>query len=190
MPRKYRPFDVDQHKDDLLAILREVIANPESVDDLQRKMKVRGKVDRLELYGAFIDIGVDMPALIHISKLSKGHVNRVSDVLNVGDEVEVWIDRVEPEQGQIMVTMVEPLAVEWGDLKQGQEYTGKVTRLENFGAFVDIGVKQDGLVHISQLADRFISNPNDVVKLHQHVQVKVLEVDVARKRIQLTMKDV
>jgi len=67
---------------------------------------------------------------------------------------------------------------------------GIVTNITNFGCFVDIGVKQDGLVHISQLADKFISDPNQVVKLHQHVKVKVLEVDVARKRIQLTMKGV
>ena len=74
------------------------------------------------------------------------------------------------------------------DVKAGMELPGIVTNITNFGAFVDIGVKQDGLVHISQLADRFISNPADVVHLHQHVKVKVLEVDVARKRIQLTMK--
>lgn len=65
---------------------------------------------------------------------------------------------------------------------------GIVTNITNFGAFVDVGVKQDGLVHISQLADRYVSDPNQVVKLHQHVKVKVVEVDVARKRIQLTMK--
>ena len=75
------------------------------------------------------------------------------------------------------------------DLKPGMTVPGIVTNITNFGAFVDVGVKQDGLVHISQLADRFISNPNDVVKLHQHVEVRVLEVDVARKRIQLSMKN-
>jgi len=75
------------------------------------------------------------------------------------------------------------------DVKQGAILPGIVTNITNFGAFVDIGVKQDGLVHISQLADRFISDPNEVVQLHQHVQVKVLEVDVARKRIQLSMKE-
>jgi len=75
------------------------------------------------------------------------------------------------------------------DVKPGMVLPGIVTNITNFGAFVDIGVKQDGLVHISQLADRFVSNPADVVKLHQHVKVKVLEVDVARKRIQLSMKD-
>ncbi|NOU19044.1 MAG: RNA-binding transcriptional accessory protein [Bacteroidales bacterium] len=76
------------------------------------------------------------------------------------------------------------------DLVPGMVLPGIVTNITNFGAFVDVGVKQDGLVHISQLADRFISNPNDVVKLHQHVKVKVTEVDVARKRIQLSMKEV
>lgn len=74
------------------------------------------------------------------------------------------------------------------DVKPGMVLPGIVTNITNFGAFVDIGVKQDGLVHISQMADRYISNPADVVKLHQHVKVKVLEVDVPRKRIQLSMK--
>jgi uncharacterized protein len=74
------------------------------------------------------------------------------------------------------------------DLKPGMKVPGIVTNITNFGAFVDVGVKQDGLVHISQLADRYISNPSDVVKLHLHVEVKVLEVDVARKRTQLSMK--
>jgi protein Tex len=75
------------------------------------------------------------------------------------------------------------------DVKPGMILPGIVTNITNFGAFVDIGVKQDGLVHISQLANRFISDPNEIVQLNQHVKVKVLEVDVARKRIQLSMKE-
>jgi len=74
------------------------------------------------------------------------------------------------------------------DLRPEMELPGIVTNITRFGAFVDIGVKQDGLVHISQLADRFIKDPNDIVKIHQHVKVKVLEVDMARNRIQLSMK--
>ncbi len=74
------------------------------------------------------------------------------------------------------------------DLKIGMELPGIVTNITNFGAFVDVGVKQDGLVHVSQMADRFISDPNEVVTLHQHVKVRVTEVDLGRKRIQLSMK--
>ncbi len=76
------------------------------------------------------------------------------------------------------------------DLKPGMELPGIVTNITRFGAFVDVGVKQDGLVHISQLADRFVRDPNDIVKIHQHVRVKVLEVDLNRNRIQLTMKGI
>ncbi len=76
------------------------------------------------------------------------------------------------------------------DVRPGMVLPGIVTNITNFGVFVDIGVKQDGLVHISQMADRFVANPAEIVKLHQHVKVKVLEVDTERKRIQLTMKGV
>jgi uncharacterized protein len=76
------------------------------------------------------------------------------------------------------------------DLQLGMVLPGIVTNITGFGAFVDVGIKQDGLVHISQLADVFVSNPNDIVKLHQHVQVRVVDVDIARKRIQLSMKEV
>lgn len=75
------------------------------------------------------------------------------------------------------------------DLYEGMVLPGIVTNITNFGCFVDIGVKQDGMVHISQLADRFVKDPNDVVKLQQHVQVKVVEVDLQRKRIALSMKE-
>jgi len=77
-----------------------------------------------------------------------------------------------------------------GDLRIGMELPALVTNITNFGAFVDIGVKQDGLVHISNLANKFVSDPNDVVSLGQAIRVKVLEVDAQRKRIQLSMKDI
>jgi uncharacterized protein len=76
------------------------------------------------------------------------------------------------------------------DLEEGIVLPGIVTNITNFGAFVDIGVHQDGLVHISQLSDKFINDPTQVVKLHQHVRVKVLEVDRKRNRISLSMKNI
>lgn len=74
------------------------------------------------------------------------------------------------------------------DLQEGMELPGIVTNITNFGCFVDIGIKENGLVHVSQLADRFVNNPADVVRIHQHVRVKVMSIDHERKRIQLTMK--
>lgn len=74
------------------------------------------------------------------------------------------------------------------DLQEGMELPGIVTNITNFGCFVDIGIKENGLAHVSQLADRFVSNPADVVRIHQHVRVKVMSIDHERKRIQLTMK--
>ena len=76
------------------------------------------------------------------------------------------------------------------DLKPGMELTGTVRNVIDFGAFVDIGVHQDGLVHVSQIADRFVKNPRDVLKVGEVVHVKVLSVDTAKKRIALTMKGV
>ena len=77
-----------------------------------------------------------------------------------------------------------------GDLKEGMVLPGIVTNITNFGCFVDVGIKENGLVHISELADRFVSNPAEVVSLHQHVKVKVLTIDLTRGRIQLSMKGV
>ena len=74
------------------------------------------------------------------------------------------------------------------DLREGMVLPGIVTNITNFGAFVDIGIKENGLVHLSQMADRYITDPNEVVKIHQHVRVKVLGIDTERKRIQLTLK--
>ena len=73
------------------------------------------------------------------------------------------------------------------DLKEGQLLPGIVNNITNFGCFVDIGIKESGLVHVSNLADKYVSDVNEIVNLHQHVIVKVLEVDIARKRIQLSM---
>ncbi|QZT39098.1 RNA-binding transcriptional accessory protein [Halosquirtibacter xylanolyticus] len=76
------------------------------------------------------------------------------------------------------------------DLTTGMVLPGIVTNITNFGAFVDVGIKQQGLIHISEMADRFISDPNEIVKLHQHLQVKVIDIDIPRKRLQLSLKQV
>lgn len=157
------------------------------INDLKPKMKLTATVERLELYGAFVDVGVGSSAILHISKMGK-RVNRVSDVLAVGDEVVVWIDSVDPDKGQITVTMQEPLAVEWGDLQVGQVYSGTVTRLEKFGAFVDIGAEKEGLVHISGVLHEYVKHPSEAVKVGEEIQVKVLGFSKRKRRIDLSRK--
>lgn len=161
---------------------------PTSIGDLETKMQLKGVVKRLELYGAFIDVGVGVDGLIHISKLGTEHVNRVADVLSEGDEVTVWVEKVDPSRNQLMLTMIEPLAVDWKDLKDGQVYTGTVTRLENFGAFVNIGAEREGLVHISELSHDYINNPSEVVSVGDEVQVEVLGFNRRKRRIDLSVK--
>jgi uncharacterized protein len=91
---------------------------------------------------------------------------------------------------QAKVLVFDPSIRKPDDLIPGMILPGIVTNITAFGAFVDVGVKQDGLVHVSQMADRFVSDPMEVVKLHQHVKVKVMEVDLARKRIAFSMKGI
>jgi ribosomal protein S1 len=157
------------------------------ISDLKPKMKLTGTVERLELYGAFVDLGVGSTAILHISKMGK-RVNRVSDVLAIGDEVEVWVDSVDPDKEQITVTMQEPLAVEWGDLQVGQVYDGTVTRLEKFGAFVDIGAEKEGLVHVSELNHEYVKHPSEAVKVGEEIQVRVLGFSKRKRRIDLSRK--
>jgi ribosomal protein S1 len=167
----------------------EAAPTPTSIEELQPKMKLNGTVTRLELYGAFIDVGVGVNALVHISRLSTGHVNRVSDVLTVGDEVTLWIDKVDPETKQIMVTLIEPLKVDWRDLKNGQTYTGTVTRLENYGAFVDVGAEREGLVHISEISHDYVKHPSEQLTVGDEVQVQVLGFSKRKRRIDLSIKN-
>jgi len=166
----------------------EATSAPTSFADLKPKMQLKGTVKRLELYGAFIDLGHGLTGLIHVSKLGGEQVNRVSDVLKEGDEVSVWVEKVDPDKQQIMLTMVPPLAVDWAELQTDRPYAGKVTRLENFGAFVNIGAEREGLVHISELSHDYVKHPSEVVKVGDEVEVKVLGFNKRKRRIDLSMK--
>lgn len=163
-------------------------SSPTSIQNLERKMKVKGTVRSVELYGAFVDIGVGVDGILHISQLDGRKANRIADVLNVGDEVDLWIDSINRETGQIMLTMVEPQAVDWPDLAEGKVFTGTVTRLENFGAFVNIGAEKDGLVHVSELSHDFVKHPSQAVAVGDEVQVQVLTFSKRKRRINLSIK--
>lgn len=161
---------------------------PTRLEDLQRKMKLTGTVKKIELFGAFVDVGVGRDGLVHISSLANRSVNKVEDVVKEGQSVTVWVRKVDPRAGRIDLTMVEPSAVDWDDIKPGQVHTGKVVKIERFGAFVEIGAERPGLIHISELATYRVEEVTEIVKMGQEVEVKVLAVDPRKRQIKLSMK--
>jgi len=166
------------------------IPAPHRLEDLKRKMKITGTVKKVELFGAFVDIGVGRDGLVHISAMSAQPINRVEDVVKEGDTVTVWVRRVDPQAGRIDLTMIEPLGLDWDEIKTGQLYKGKVTKLEKFGAFVDIGAERPGLIHISELASYRVEEVNEIVKVGDEVEVKVIGVDPRKRQIKLSIKAV
>lgn len=163
---------------------------PTRLEELKPKMRLAGTVKKIELFGAFIDVGVGRDGLVHISALRPERVNNVSDVVKEGEPVTVWVRKVDPANGRLDLTMIEPLAVEWNELKAGQVYPGKVTKTEKFGAFVDIGAERPGLVHISEMATYRVDDVSEAVKPGNEVRVKVLAVDPRKKQIKLSIKAV
>jgi ribosomal protein S1 len=171
--------------------MTETATNPRlGLADLQPKMKFEGEVIRVELFGAFIDIGAEKDGLVHISQISESQVNRVADVLQEGDTVTVWVNNVDPKQGRLGLTMIEPPEHTISELQPEQVVTGKVTKLAPYGAFVDIGAERDGLVHISEMADGRIERPSEVVQEGDEIQVRVVKVNRKRRRIELSLLNI
>ena len=168
--------------------MEEITGTPNSIDEVNAKDKYSGTVVKIMLAGAAVDIGIDVPGFIHISQLQSEKVNRVEDVVEEGQTVEVWVKRVYPKKDRIELTMIEPLALEWREIKEGMEIKGTIERLEKYGAFVEIGAERPGLVHISELAHGYIRTPNDAVSEGDEVEVKVLSVNRRKKQIKLSMK--
>jgi len=158
-------------------------------DDLQPGLKTEGKVVRLEKFGAFVDIGMETEGLVHISEMASGRVNKPSDVVSEGDVVSVWVKEADRNARRISLSMVEPPTVDLRTLKPDAILTGKVVRLESFGAFVDIGAGRDGLVHVSEMGRGYVGSPSDVLSVGDQVQVRVVEVDPRKGRISLSMTD-
>ena len=169
------------------------VANPESAQstalaEIKRKDQYTGTVVKTTLAGALVDIGLEVPGVIHISQLQEEHTNRVEDVVQVGQSVNVWIKRVDPKKKRIDLTMIKPLDLEWREITKGMTVKGKVIRLEKFGAFVDIGAERPGLVHISEMTHGYVKTPGEVVKEGDEVDVQVLEVNRRKRQIKLSMK--
>jgi len=169
-----------------------VVANntTDSSEEIKAKTHYKGTVLKTSLAGALIDIGTGTPALIHISQLVGENpdepIKSVEDVLKPGAEVDVYVRKV--KDGRVELTMMKPLDVEWRDLKKGMTVKGTVTRLEKFGAFVEIGAERPGLIHISEMAHGYVRQPSDVVKEGDEVEAQVLDFNRKKKQIKLSIK--
>jgi small subunit ribosomal protein S1 len=166
-----------------------VAANgPTSIADLKLKQKLEGKVVGVQLYGAFVDIGVERPGLLHISQLSEKHISNVNDLLNEGDTVTVYVLNIDKEKGRVNLSLVKPPALTWGEMKVNGVVAGEVIRIEKFGAFVDIGAERPGLIHVSELDTDYVSSVEDKVKVGDTVEARIINVDRKKKQIDLSIR--
>jgi small subunit ribosomal protein S1 len=157
-----------------------------SIPALEPKTKLSGKVLKTTLAGALVDVGQNIPGVIHISQLSEDAVNKVEDVVKEGQMVDVWVRRVKKDR--IELTMIQPLALEWKEIEPNMVVKGKVVRLETYGAFVEIGAERPGMIHVSELAHGYVKTPSEIVKEGDEIEAKVLDVDRKKKQIKLSMK--
>jgi ribosomal protein S1 len=150
---------------------------------------VQGTIKRVTDFGAFVDIGVGRDGLVHISEMAPGRVAKASDIVKQGDSVTVWIKELDREKNRISLSMIAPGTRTVRDLEEGEIVTGKVTRLERYGAFVDVGVGRDGMLHVKEMGRGFVEKPEDVVNVGDEIQVQVIGLDRRRGRIDLSMKE-
>lgn len=157
---------------------------------LTLKEKLKGKVTKLGLSGARLDIGKEQPGFLHISQFArpegKENCTNAAELLNEGDEIDVWVRRV--KDGKVELTMIEPLALEWREIKKDMTVKGTVAKLEKYGAFVEIGAERQGLIHISEMAHSYVREPGDILKVGDEIEAMVLEVNKRRKQIKLSIK--
>ncbi|HSN75441.1 MAG TPA: S1 RNA-binding domain-containing protein [Anaerolineae bacterium] len=151
-------------------------------------MEVTGKVKRVSEYGAFVDIGVGRDGLLHISELSTSRVRKVDDMIKEGDEINVWIKELDSEKNRISLTMVPPGTKTIRDLAVGELVTGSVQRLTSYGAFVDIGMERDAMLHVKEMGDGYVAKPEDVVKVGDEIEARISGVDARRGRVDLSLK--
>lgn len=153
--------------------------------------QIEGTVARLTNFGAFIDLG-GVDGLVHVSEISHTHVAKPSDVLKVGEKVNVLVLSVDPASNRISLSIKDTLPGPWDDIEDkapvDSVLTGTVKRLTSFGAFVELFPGVEGLVHISQITHKHIATPHEVLKEGEEVKVKVLEVSPENQRIALSIK--
>ena len=192
-----RVIEMDRNRNNVVLSRRVVLEEArkaerqEILSKLQVGMRLKGTVSSIVDFGAFVDLG-GIDGLVHISELSWNHVNHPSEVVKVGQEVEVQVLDVDLNRERISLGLKQTTEDPWVKLVEeypvGSIVDGKVTKIVPFGAFIELGNGIEGLVHISEMAMRHIDTPAQVVKPGQDVKVKVMEISPERRRISLSMK--
>ncbi|WP_100372682.1 30S ribosomal protein S1 [Bacillus sp. FJAT-45037] len=190
--------EIDEENNKLIlsqrAVLdKEVQTKKKSIlESLHQGDIVEGTVQRITTFGAFVDVG-GVDGLVHISQLAHHRVETPSDVVTEGDQVKVKILSVDADSERISLSIKETLPGPWeevaGKIKTGDVVEGTVRRLVSFGAFVEVAPGVEGLVHISQIANRHIGTPSEVLTEGETVEAKVLDVNANEKRISLSIRE-
>ncbi len=192
-----RVIEMDRNRNNVVLSRRVVLEEArkaeraEILSKLKPGMRLKGTVSSIVDFGAFVDLG-GIDGLVHISELSWNHVNHPSEVVKVGQEIEVQVLDVDLNRERISLGLKQTTEDPWRSLVKkypvGAIVEGTVTKLVSFGAFVDLGDGVEGLVHISEMAKQHVDQPNQVCSVGDTVQVKVMEIDLDRRRISLSMK--
>ena len=161
------------------------------LNQLQKGQVRKGVVSSIVNFGAFVDLG-GVDGLVHVSELSWKHIDHPSEVVTVGDEVTVEVLDVDMDRERVSLSLKSTQEDPWQHFARthqlGQVVPGKVTKLVPFGAFVRVSAGIEGLVHISELAERHIELPEQIVKVGEEIFVKVIDIDLERRRISLSLK--
>ncbi|MBM6775417.1 30S ribosomal protein S1 [Olsenella profusa] len=192
-----RVIEMDRNRNNVVLSRRVVLEEArkaerqEILSKLKVGMRLKGTVSSIVDFGAFVDLG-GIDGLVHISELSWNHVNHPSEVVKVGQEVEVQVLDVDLNRERISLGLKQTTEDPWRMLVKKYPVDaiveGTVTKLVTFGAFVDLGEGVEGLVHISEMAKQHVDQPSQVCQVGDKVQVKVMEIDLDRRRISLSMK--
>ncbi|TQR19786.1 30S ribosomal protein S1 [Psychrobacillus vulpis] len=168
------------------------VSKQKTLENIHSGDVLNGTVQRIASFGAFVDIG-GVDGLVHISQISHDHLDNVAEVLSEGQEVKVKVLSVDRDSERISLSIKDTLPGPWSDIEskasKGSVLNGTIKRIVSYGAFVEVFPGVEGLVHISQIAHQHITTPHEVLKEGEEVQVKVLEVNSADKRLSLSIKD-
>jgi len=192
-------IELDRNRNNVVLSRRAFLEESQSegrkkfLESLQKGERRKGTVSSIVNFGAFVDLG-GVDGLVHVSELSWKHVDHPSEVVQVGQEVEVEVLDVDLERERVSLSLKATQEDPWKEFERkysaGEIIDGQVTKLVPFGAFVRVAAGIEGLVHISEISDQHIETPESVLAVGQEVRVKVIEVDVPRRRISLSMRQV